>query len=230
MEKQEYLSAYANTYLKEEIREEQIVRNLEPFIRFLEVAAQCNGTILNQSKIARDSGTDSKTIERYYSILVDTLIGYFLEPYHRSVRKRQSKRSKFFFFDLGVKRALENTLTVPVQPKTSGYGRSFEHFFILECFRFNDYHRTKYKFSYLMTKDDLEVDLIVERPGKTPVLIEIKSGVDVDEVEIGRYQKIKRDLEPCEFWVVSQVAASRKGLFYEVLPWKAALTRLFTND
>ncbi|MGH2611964.1 MAG: ATP-binding protein, partial [Rhabdochlamydiaceae bacterium] len=82
VEKSEFLRSYANTYLKEEISNEQVVRRLPPFRRFLEVAAQCNGKIINYANIARDVGVDDKTIKEYFSILEDTMIGFFLEPYH----------------------------------------------------------------------------------------------------------------------------------------------------
>jgi len=227
LEKQEYLRAYSNTYLKEEIREEQVVRQIEPFLRFLEVAAQCNGEPLNFSKIARDCGTDPKAVERYYQVLEDTLVGFFLPPFHRSVRKRQLQRSKFYFFDLGVKRSLEGSLQVPLLPRTSEYGKAFEHFVILECLRLNDYHRKDYRFSYLRTKDDLEVDLIVERPGKKLLLMEIKSTERVDGTQVSKLHGLQSALSPCELWVVAQEKSPRRIEKAEILPWQEALQRLY---
>lgn len=227
IEKKEYLRAYTRTYLKEEIREEQIVRKVEPFLRFLEVAAQSNGSILNYSKIARDSGVDSKAVERYFEILSDTLVGHYLEPYSRSLRKRQSQKAKFYFFDLGVKRALENTLNVDLNPSTYAYGRAFEHFFIVECMRLNDYFRKDYRFSYLRTKDDFEIDLIVERPGLKELFIEIKSTGAIDEITVNKYKTFKRETKIRELWIVSNDGTIRKSGDIWILPWKEALHRLF---
>lgn len=94
LDKERYLFSYVSTYFKEEILSEQIIRNLDPFRKFLEIAAQMNGQIINYSKIARDAGIDAKQVERYFPILVDTLIGFNLEPYHNSVRRRQNAKSK----------------------------------------------------------------------------------------------------------------------------------------
>ena len=80
--------------------------------KFLEVAAQSNGKILNYAKIARDAAIDPKQVERYFPILSETLIGVFLEPYDRSVRKRQSQKSKFYFFDPGVKHSIAGIETI----------------------------------------------------------------------------------------------------------------------
>src|SRR5262249_49338830 len=90
-ERSQFLLAYANTYLKEEIWNEHFIRNLNPFRKFLEVAAQRNGKIVNYSNIARDVGVDDKTVVSFFSLLEDTLVGFFLEPFHNSFRKRLSE-------------------------------------------------------------------------------------------------------------------------------------------
>jgi predicted AAA+ superfamily ATPase len=120
-EKDEFLRAYADTYLKEEIWSEQVVRKLPPFRRFLEVAAQCNGKIINYANIARDVGVDDKTIKEYFLVLEDTMIGFFLEPFQNSFRKRLVEKPKFYFFDTGVVRSLSRRLSVPLTPKTFAY-------------------------------------------------------------------------------------------------------------
>ena len=112
-DKEEYLKAYALTYLKEEIQLEQIVRKLSPFRKFLEIAAQMNGKVINYTKIARDIGVDTTTVQNYYSILEETLVGFYLNPYHSSIRKSQRLSPKFYLFDTGVCRALKGTLKVP---------------------------------------------------------------------------------------------------------------------
>ena len=174
-EKQRALYSYISIYLKEEILVEQIIRDIEPFRKFLAVAAQMNGKILNYSKISRDSGVEEKSIARYYQILEDTLVGIFLEPYSTSVRKRQSQKSKFYLFDCGVTRALQNTVKLPLVEGTVQFGDAFEQFVILEFIKLNEYHEAHFRFTYLRTNNQYEIDLVVERPGKKTVLIEIKS-------------------------------------------------------
>lgn len=94
----DFLRSYALTYLREEIIVEQLVRNLEPFRNFLEVAAQSNGQVINYSRIAEDVGVDVKTVQAYFSILEDTLLGVILPAYHSSVRKRLRTNPRFYFF------------------------------------------------------------------------------------------------------------------------------------
>ena len=226
-ERQGFLRSYVNTYIRQEIKEEQAVRKLNPFLRFLEVAAQMNGQILNYSHIARGCGVDSSAVERYYEILEDTLLGNHLEPFHQSVRKRQIKKAKFYFFDLGVKRTLERQIQRPLDEGTLSYGHAFEHFFINEAFRLKNYFKPDDQLSYLKTKDDLEIDLIVERPGETRKLIEIKSSHHVSEIDIRRLLKLKRDLDPCELWFASREKNPRTVDGAEILNWQEVLSRLY---
>jgi predicted AAA+ superfamily ATPase len=126
-------------------------------------------------------GEDPSTIRTYLEILEDTLLGFHIEAHHRSVRKRQRKGPKFYLFDPGLKKALQGTLTQALLPGTSGYARAFEHWVVLEFWRRNDYHRGDFRFSYLRTKDGAEIDLIVTRPARATVLVEIKSPDRVDQ-------------------------------------------------
>ena len=130
-----FLKAYAQTYLKEEIVMEQVVRNLPPFRRFLDVAAQMNTDIINYSNIAKDIHSDPKTVSGYYDILEDTLLGFRLPAYHTSIRKQQKKASKFYLFDTGVTRALAGQVDYDLMSKSFEYGQLFEAFIINEIHR-----------------------------------------------------------------------------------------------
>ncbi len=98
-----------------------------------------NGRILNLNKIAADVGVDHSTIQNYLEILEDTLVGFHLEPFHESIRKRQRQGSKFYFFDVGVSRALKKMSAQPLVKGSYEYGDAFEHFIILEMKRLAAY-------------------------------------------------------------------------------------------
>ncbi len=191
-----YLRAYALTYLREEIVAEQLVRRLDPFRRFLEVAAQTNGLILNCANVARDVGADPKTVSTYFEILEDTLVGFLLPAFHRSVRKQQRVSPKFYFFDTGVKRALDRTLAIPLRPGTYEYGRAFEHFTITQIVHLARYRYPDWRCSYLRTGAGAEIDLIIDRPGLPTALIEIKSSPRIDATgtrQLARFASEFRD-------------------------------------
>lgn len=227
--KRKYLQAYAHTYLKEEIWEEQLVRKLDPFRRFLEVAAQMNGKIINYSKIAADVGVDHKTVEKYYTILEDTMLGFLLEGFQNSFRKRLSVKPKFYYFDTGVTRALSRRLSIPYEAGNSAYGNAFEHFIILECLKLCSYFFEEYRFSYLRTKDDVEVDLVVERPGQHLLLIEIKSTSHITKEAISSFWNLTKDFPDSEAVCLSNDPLEKKWGHVRAIYWLEGLKRYFTH-
>jgi predicted AAA+ superfamily ATPase len=222
LEKSEFLKAYVNIYLKEEIFQEQLVRKTTPFRKFLPIAAQMNGKILNFNGIAKDLSIDWTTVRTYFEILEDTWLGFMLPAYDRSLRKQQLKSSKFYFFDIGVQRTLDRTLSVP---PTSGQmiGPLFEHFIILELHRLNDYHRKDFRFSYIATQGGLEVDLVIERPGLPTILVEIKSTSNVREDHLRHLQSLAADFPEYENICLCREDSPRKIGTISVLPWRLGI-------
>jgi uncharacterized protein len=224
--RQEFLRAYVITYLKEEIWAEHLVDDLDPFRNFVEVAAQTNGTIVNFAKIAADVGINEKTAKRYFEILEDTLLGFFLESFNRSVRKRQIVSPKFYLFDIGVTRSLARLLSQNVVAPSSPFGLAFEHFIIAECYRINDYKRLDFRFSFFKTKDGAEIDLIIERPGKPLALIEIKSSENPRDDSVGHLVRLRKEFEPCECYCLSNIRVPKIVNGVRFLSWRDGLVEL----
>ncbi|MBI3099651.1 MAG: ATP-binding protein [Planctomycetes bacterium] len=107
------LEAYAQMYLKEEIRAEALVRNLPGFARFLPVAALFHGQRLSVSSLARDAGVSRTTVEGYLDVLEDTLLAYRLPAYEGQLRVRERRHPKLYFVDPGLPRALKRQLDPP---------------------------------------------------------------------------------------------------------------------
>ena len=228
-DKKLFLQAYANTYLKEEIQMEQIVRNVPSFRRFLELAAQMNGQPLNYSKIASDIHTDHSVIRTYYEILVDTLIGFELPAYNKSLRKQQRQASKFYFMDTGIKRALSKILDIPLKQRTYDYGNTFEHFIILEFYKLCEYRKKEETLSYLQTKDNVEIDLIITRPGKTELFIEIKSTTQVTDKDFTSLIEIASDLKKVNSFILSLDPNEKSKDKVHAMFWKDFLDKFKNN-
>lgn len=167
------LKSYVITYLNDEIKAEALVRNLTGFQRFLEIAGSQFAQEINFSAIADESQLTDDTVKEYFSILEDTLIGYFLYPYSKSTRERLSKSPKFYFFDNGVTRAISNL--EGDKPSNQERGRLFEQYIFQELIKINEYFNKNLKFSLWRTYTGIEVDFLVEHQGKVLFAIECKS-------------------------------------------------------
>ena len=226
--KSEYLRSYALTYLREEIQLEQIVRKIEPFRDFLEIAALSSGKVVNASKIASEAGVDYKSVQNYFDILESTWIGFRLPAYHRSIRKSQRLTHKFYFFDLGVKKALERSLDTIPAAGTSYFGDAFEQWVIQEFFRLNNYRKTDYRLCYLATYGGAEVDLILDRGrARKPIAVEIKSSSRIDEGEVRKLEALARDVDPERIFYLSRDPHRARIGMVECLPWDEGLTGVF---
>lgn len=224
----EYLNAYVATYLQKEIQEEQWVRNLVPFRKFLAVAAQMNGKIINKSKIATEIGVDDVTVANYFEILEDTLVGFLLPAYRESVRQAQKQSPKFYFVDTGLVRALNRTLSVELVPQTFAYGEAFEHWVVLEFIKNVSYHRLDWSFSYIRTKEDVEIDLVILRPGQKKLLVEIKSKDRVMESDAKSLETLGKDLDPkAERWLLSRDPLEQEFGKTRAVHWLQGIKELF---
>ena len=175
-------------------------------------------------------GVSDYTVQDYFSILEDTLLGFFLQPFQNSFRKRLSKKPKFYFFDPGVVRTLMRLIEIPLAPQTNAYGNAFEHFIINQCMQLASYHHRNYRFSYLETKDDAEIDLVVERPGKNILFIEIKSSENVEERHLTTLKALSHDFGDCEAICLSQDFHVKKFDLVTVYPWKIGIKKYFFDS
>ncbi len=225
---EEYLRSYVFNYIREEIQIEQLVRKLDPFREFLEIAAQMNGKIINSHKISREVLVSDKTILSYFKIIEETYLGFFLPAFHTSIRKSQLRSPKFYFFDTGVKKTLERSLHSHLTKGTGAYGEAFEHFVICEFYRLNEYTRSDYRMSYFQTSAGGEIDLVLSRPGSPVILIEIKSTDHIDNTEIRKISEYKKEINNSEAYYLSQDKHSYKIDGVTCLHWQQGLSIFFS--
>jgi predicted AAA+ superfamily ATPase len=171
-DKKAILRSYVGLYLREEIQAERIVRNLPSFSRFLALAAESASREVNYTEISRETGVTSKTIREYYSALEETLIGFFLPPWKKSVRKQLAGSPKFYLFDNGVTNALMERLSD--SPKGEVRGTLLEQWLLQEVRAIMSYHQVEGSMSYWKARGGHEVDLVISRGPKPILAVEIK--------------------------------------------------------
>jgi predicted AAA+ superfamily ATPase len=115
------LEAYVGNYLREEIQQEALVKRLDSFARFLQIAALMNGQIVNVAGIARDAAVARPTVQGYFETLTDTLIGFWLPAWQRRAKVKEVASPKFYLFDPGVARALAGRLREPLDGSERGF-------------------------------------------------------------------------------------------------------------
>lgn len=158
----EFLASYVQTYLREEVQQEGLTRNLGNFARFLETASFSQGASLNVSHIARESALDRKVADNYFGILDDLLIGYRLSAFTKRAQRRLVAHPKFYFFDVGVYRTIRPM--GPLDSPAEAEGASLETLLLQELRAVNDALGLDYEMFYWRTSDGTEVDFVLYGP------------------------------------------------------------------
>jgi predicted AAA+ superfamily ATPase len=166
------LRAYVLTYLQQEIQQEALVKDTGAFSRFLEVAALMNGQTVNVASLARDSGVARPTVQRYFEVLIDTLVGTWVRAWQPKARIKETAHPRFYFFDPGVVRAIAGRLEELLD--SAEKGPLFETLVLHELRAADSYRNLGGRISYWRTPSGSEVDFIWSR-GRRHVGFEVKS-------------------------------------------------------
>ena len=217
------IQAYVGDYLQQEVIAEALVRNLDSFTRFMEVAAISDGEMVNYTKIASECGVSSKTVKEYFVILQETLLGYMLPAYTKTVKRRVQIAPKFYYFDVGITNYLLHR--DPLRRGTAEYGHAFEHLIVQEVMAYMDYSESMKGLSFWHTQNNAyEVDLVV---GNAEVALEIKSSNNVTTSHLKGLKAFGEEHPDCKLIVVSLEERPRMMNGVEIWPAQAFLNRLW---
>ncbi len=228
---QDFLQAYFFTYLKEEIQEEGLVRQIDPFVRFLEVMAIYNGQVLNVENLSRESGIKRVTLDNWISILEDTLVGFRLPAWQPKLKVREVKHPKFYWFDPGVARAAAGLLNDPLQDSWMGW--MLESWIMHEVRSHNSYANKQRGLFYYNTSGDREIDLIIETQKG---LLGAKAEIVAIEIKLSsrwkrEWESVIRDMKSSPSVVVKKMIGIYTGKeILEYDEFKVYPVTAFCND
>ena len=219
------LRSYVNDYLKEEIISEAVVQNIPAFSEFLRVAALTSGELLSYTNVARETGVSAKVIRSYFQILEDTLLGFRLQPWRRVNNRRLITTEKFYLFDIGLSNYLSRR-----KPKlgTFEFGKSFEHFILLELQAYKAYRCPELQCCYWRTSTGQEVDFIL---GDMDIAIEVKNSKRIHDSDTKALRVLQEEQKVRRCIMISfESEPKRLGHHIECLPWKMFLDMLWGGE
>lgn len=219
------LKEYVGIYLQEEIRAESLARSIEAFSRFLSVAGATNGKQLNYTKVGNDAQVPPRTVQEYFQVLEDTLVGFQLPPYPKTVERKPVAISKFYFFDIGVAHSLKGIREVPIGSEI--YGEALEHLIALELRAFLSYRAKDMPLTYWRSRSKLEVDFVIG----DCVAVEIKGAGRVSQRDC---KGIRALAQECKLKKKIIVSNQREELILEdqieIMPVETFLDKLWAGE
>jgi predicted AAA+ superfamily ATPase len=219
------LRSYTADYLKEEIAAEAVVQNIPAFAEFLRIAALTSGELLNYTNIGRETGVSAKVVHNYFQILEDTLLGFRMQPWRKTRKRKLIGTEKFYLFDVGLTNYLSRR-----SPKmgTPEFGHSFENYILMELKAYQGYRQPELDIRYWRTTTGFEVDFIL---GDMDVAIEVKSSQKIHSGHLRGMRALLEEHQVKRSVVVSLEKHGRKiESRIEVLPWQLFLEKLWAGE
>ncbi len=213
----ERIRAYVGDYLREEIAQEALVRNLPAFSGFLAAAALSEGGIVNFANVARECGVSAPTVREYFQILVDTLLGRFLPAWTRRPKRRTIQAPKFYFADVGVVNALARRGRL--EPGSELFGRAFENWVHHELQAYAHYRHPGRELAYWRLAGGIEVDFIA---GDMELAFEAKATARITTDHLKGLRAIAADHPRLRRRILAclEPRARRTADGIEILPWR----------
>lgn len=218
-----YLASYVGTYLRQEVLQEGLTRNLAAFARFLEAASFSQAQVLNVSAVARECGVPGRTVEDYFTILEDLLLAVRVPVFHRRAKRRLVSHPKFYFFDPGVFRAIRPR--GPLDGEDAVLGPALETLILSELRAANDYADLGYTIHYWRTSRGEEVDFVLYGE-RGLVAIEVKSGGRLRPEDLEGLRSFRDDYPMARAWLLHPGTVRRHESGIEVLPIAEVLPQL----
>ena len=220
---EDYLKSYAATYLREEVQQEGLTRNIGAFSRFLEVASFSQGNVLNMAAVARECSVSVKVVEDYFSILEDLLIAIRLPVFTKRAKRRLIAHPKFYYFDAGVFQAIRPR--GPLDAPDQIHGPALETLFLQQVRALNDYKDLGYRLHYWRTAGGDEVDFVLygERGLRA---FEVKMAHNVRPDDLRSLLRFRADFPQAKTYLLylGQRRWHDRGI--EVLPFVECVTTL----
>ena len=218
-------AAYINDYLHDTAALESKIKKPQIFSRFLEIAAQGNGALVNNAAIAAELGTYPLNIKEYYHILEDTLIGHFLPAFQKKPKRRVVQSPKFYFFDIGIVNALCNHERI--EYGGTRFEQSLKHFICQELLAHSHYSGLNYPVSYWRTANHVEVDFVLGNP---TVAVAVKGTNTTNQMPFRALTTLSEEYRLKKQILITNDPYPQQNGKVQLLPWKNFLQQLWNGD
>lgn len=220
---EDYLHSYVATYLREEVQQEGLTRNLPGFARFLEVASFSQAAPLNISAVASDCGVERKVVEGWFGILEDLLLAIRLPVFSRRAQRTLTAHPKFFYFDVGVYRKLRPR--GPLDSLSEIDGAALETLLLQEVRAYNDVQKLGYQLSFWRTRSGQEVDLVLY--GERGLFaFEVKRSERLRAEDLSGLRAFAEEYPPAKLFFLYGGERTYMDDGIQILPYRQAIQRL----
>ena len=163
-EKRAVLQEITGSYLLKDILELDRVRSSKVLLDLLRLVAFQVGSEVSHRELATQIGLDGKTVARYLDLLEKAYVLYNVRGFSRNLRKEVTKKSKYYFYDNGIRNAVIANFNE--LPDRDDRGALWENFIFVERLKRLTYRGQAANAYFWRTWEGQEIDMVEERGGR----------------------------------------------------------------
>jgi len=223
-ENKRILKSYSANYIKEEIKAEALVRNLDSFARFFMDVLTCAADFIDYTKMSQHSKISRHIIPRYFEILEDTLIGSRVFHYDLSEHNIDLiKHPKFYYFDNGIYNGLLGNFNASLDR----IGKLSEQLVFSQLLHSSWANEIDIKINTFRERSGIEVDFIVTKGDET-YAIEVKRSDDIQSDDLFGLKFFDENIKikNKKMFVFHMAKKEEKRGKIWVLPWQKGLKEI----
>ena len=199
-----FYPSYVKTYLERDVRDLLKIQDQMQFIRFMKLCAARIGSLFNASELGAEVGVDSKTIQRWLSVLQASYLVTLLPPYYENITKRLVKSPKLYFNDTGLACYLLDIESENQLERDKMRGALFENLLVMEAIKHRFNQGRDGGVYFYRDSNQNEVDILLKQEGEITA-IEVKSSMTY-------HPSFERSLHKISDWIQTPIA--KKAVVY----------------
>ncbi len=198
----QYLNDFIATFIEKDIVAAAGIEKKAAFSKTLQLVAARVAQLLNYADIAKNVGVDTTTVQSWISLLEQNGILRILQPYHTNLNQRLIKTPKIYTEDTGLAVRLQGWSEFEPLLVSPYFGNLLENLALAEITRFFTNRGLQPQIYFVRSKEQVEVDFLVQLSNQRFLAIEVKSTpVDLTSGQLSLLSSL--ELNIVEKWVVS---------------------------
>jgi len=189
--RQAWLQDYVALILDRDVRDIANIDQLDRMPRLLDVLAAHAGQLVNHSSYGAALGLTTPTAQKYVGILERLFLTRQIPPWSSNAVSRLTKTPKLHFLDTGLLAALRDVTAAQLQKDRTAYGPLLENFVVSEVLKLTTWSEKRLRISHFRTKEQDEVDLVLEDRRGRVIGIEVKASATVRGQDLRGLRKLQ---------------------------------------
>jgi predicted AAA+ superfamily ATPase len=191
-----FFESYLTNLIERDIQELAAIERRGDLRRLLALLAGRSGGLLVPAALSAESGIPRTTLSRYLELLTAIFLIKQIPAWSAGPTGRAVGTPKLAFVDVGIAAHLLGQDVAQLAEPDGAAGPMVENFVLMELARQLTWCSERARLYHYRTKDQVEVDAVLETPDGRVVAIEVKAGATVRSEDLAGLRHLAQRLGP----------------------------------